>query len=158
MWLIGGEIVDQNVVNIVQRALLFRGTYVRYLPFVNGQEGDGQRNDTPATAREMAYNTTIFDRLYTPFDIVNFYSIDVPSPRQPVRIRLDGLGSGNHLDLVLYNDNKAMETSSRQPGTNTEDFTLMLDPGQYYIAVERVFPLVGDDPYPGQYMLQVFPG
>lgn len=158
LWIVGGEIVNQNVVNIVQRAVLFRGSSVRYLPILNGQQENSRKNDTPATARELAFPTSILDRLYTPFDIVNFYSFDVPSPRQPVRIRLDQLGSGNHLDLVLYTDNKGIEATSRQPGTITEDITLPLDPGRYYIAVERVFPLVGDDPHPGQYLLQVLNG
>ncbi|MGD8857838.1 MAG: pre-peptidase C-terminal domain-containing protein, partial [Chloroflexota bacterium] len=158
VWLIGGEIVDEHVTYIVQRTVLFQGSNFNYLPLITGQDGDSRQNDTPATARQLAFPTSIYDRLYTPFDIVNFYSFDVPSPRQPVRIRLDGLGSGNHLDLVLYTDNKAIETSSRQPGTKREDFTLTLDPGRYYIAVERVFPLVGDDPRPGPYLLQILSG
>jgi hypothetical protein len=158
LWIIGGEIEDDRVVNIVERVMLFRGANVTYLPFVSVQEGGSRQNDTPATARELGYPTSIFDRLYSPFDVVNFYGFDVPSPRQPVRIRLDHVGSGNHLDLVLYTENKGVEAVSRQPGTVPEDFTLVLDPGRYYIAVERIFPLVGDDPFPGQYLLQVLAG
>ncbi len=158
LWIIGGEIVDQNVVNIVQRTVLFRGSHLNYLPVFTSQHGNSRRNDTPNTARQLSYPTSVFDRFYTPFDIVNFYSFDVPSPNQLVRIRLDHLGSSNHLDVVLYSNNKGIEATSRQPGTVTEDFTLPLNAGRYYIAVERTFPLVGDDPHSGQYLLQVLPG
>jgi N-acetylneuraminic acid mutarotase len=158
LWIIGGEISNQNVVNIVQKAVLFRGSQLNYLPILSSQEGVSQRNDTVATARELAFPASILDNFYTAFDIVNFYSFDVPAPRQPVRIRLDHLGSSNHLDLVLYTDNKGIEAISRQPGTVTEDITVALDPGRYYLAVERTFPLIGQDPSSGQYLLQVLTG
>jgi hypothetical protein len=158
LWIIGGEIVNENVVNLVQKTLLFKGLTSRFLPLVAGMPGDQQRNDTMATAQELTFPASVFDNFYTPYDTVNIYAFDVPSPRQPVRLRLDHLAANNHLDLVLYTDNKSIEATSRQPGMLTEDLTVELEPGRYYLAVERTFPLLGEDPDPGQYLLQVLNG
>lgn len=158
LWIIGGEIANESVVNFVEKAILFKGSMPFYLPVFANLQDNGRGYDTFATARRVSFPVSVFDQFNGAYDMVNIYGFDVPSPRQPVRITLNPQSSGNHLDLALYTYNKRLEAFSRQPGTITEQLTVTLDPGRYFIAVERIFPLVGEQPNPGQYLLQVFPG
>lgn len=158
LWIIGGEIVNQSVTNLVQKTELFRGSHVYYFPVLtDGLEAD-TGHDTFATADPLSFPAAVRDRFLTPLDMVNIYGFDVPAPRQPVRIKLEHLNSGYELDFVLYTANKGFVAASRQPGTITEDITIDLSPGQYFLAVERIIPLAGFDPPPKDYRLQLLRG
>jgi hypothetical protein len=156
MWIVGGEARSQQVINLVQRATLFRGNEPTYMPVVKSETGFGRRYDTFSTAGALAYGGLREGRFLTTDDIVDIYRFHVPWSQQ-IRIRLTHLGQGNELDLVVYDDDKSHVISGRQPGTATEELTVWLSAGTYFAAVERVFPILGINPSSAKYLLQVGP-
>jgi hypothetical protein len=157
LWIVGGETINQGILNMIQRVTLFRGTEFNYLPLISESGNESQKNNTMATATSIVFPSSVADRFYTPFDDVNIYAFTVPAPRQPVTIWLNQNNSSAQFDLAVYTDNKALLAVNRQPG-NVKSLTLDLNPGRYYVAVERASPQVGLEPPTNMYTLSIGPG
>jgi hypothetical protein len=58
-------------------------------------------------------------------------------------------------DLVIYTSTKVFLGRSDNTGNNNETVLGTLNPGRYYLAVERVTPPPGSDPHPSAYRLEL---
>lgn len=155
LWVVGGHrntSFGDLVINLVEK--LFLPLDGVYLPIIRHEEVVGEPDDTFGEARRIVVGQALFGAFYDTDDYVDIYYFDLSIPYSFVAT-LSNMPVGVNNDLVLYTSNKIFLGRSDNPGANNEIITGTLNPGRYYLVVERVTPPPGSDPHPSSYRIEL---
>lgn len=161
MYVVGGETIGSQVVNLVERTELPQPvdttglTPESLMPVILFGTREPDTHSTFATAILTALNQSRQDNYLNANDFVDAWKFELPSSRQ-VTIQADPHNSGYDLRLYLYTANKEVLEISSLPGAQIKTIQIQLPAGQYYVMVERVFPGLGLPPNSGNYRFVVW--
>ncbi len=156
MYVVGGETIGSQVVNLVERSELpkpvnLSGLFpAAYLSLIINGTGEPETNSTFKTALATRLNQSHQNNYLDPNDFVDAWTFELSSFRQ-VTIEVDPYTSGYDLRLYLYTEDKEILEISPQPGTQVKTIKRQLPAGQYYVMIERLFPGLGLPPSSGDY-------
>ncbi len=155
LWVVGGHrntSVGELVINLVER--LFLPEADLYMPIIRHEEIIGEPDDNFGDARRIVVGQALTGAFYSPDDYVDVYYFDLSIPYSFEAI-LSNMPIGVDNDLAIYRSNKVFLGRSSNPGATNEKITGTLNPGRYYLVVERVTPPPGSDPHPSTYRLEL---
>ena len=155
LWVIGGHrntSFGDLIVNLVEK--LFLPQEHAYLPFFSHQAILGEPDDTFKDARRIIVGQTLFEAFHEPDDYVDVFYFDLSIPYN-FTASLTDLEVGVNYDMAIYTSNKVFLNSSTNLGAADETISGMLNPGRYYIVVERITPPPGSDPDTTPYRLKL---
>lgn len=137
LWAIGGNATEATypAISLIER--LFLGPQIEYLPFIG--ETDVVGDDTIATADRVGFNNTITSNFNVQLDYFDTYYFDLPTTDQ-INVKLSQIPSGSDYNIQVYDDNKLLWGTGVHLGNVDENVQLTLNPGRYYVVVERVSP------------------
>lgn len=157
LFAIGGETIDGQVLNLVERISLPNPQIPQLppallMPVIRSPmiiEGD----NTFASANPLPLNSPQRNSFVSADDDTDVFTFQVPSRRE-VTVRLMNLNSTNELSMYLYTFDKAFVALSANPGTQDEVITRTLNAGQYFAVIERIFPPTGITPDTRDYQIE----
>jgi Kelch motif len=155
LWVVGGHrntSFGDLVVNLVEK--LFLPLENVYIPFLRHEQIPGEPDDTFEDARQIAVGQALLGTFYSPDDYVDVYYFD-RSITYSFTAVLSNMPIGVNNDLAIYTSNKVFLGRSENPGAINETITGTLNPGRYFLVVERVTPPPGSDPHPSSYRIEL---
>jgi hypothetical protein len=155
LWVVGGHrntSFGDLVINLVEK--LFLPLEDVYIPIIRHEAIAGEPDDTFADARRIAVGQALLGTFYSPDDYVDVYYFDLSVPYS-FEATLSNMPVGVNNDLVIYTSNKVFLGRSENPGAIDEKITGTLNPGRYFLVVERVTPPPGSDPHPSTYRIEL---
>lgn len=141
LWAVGGHSTvngSMPIINIMQR--LFVGQFNNMMPIVLNFEADNVPDETLAQAQPLAFNVSKFSDFDAILDLYDFYYFDLPVA-DTITVELAQIPGGSNYDLFIYDNEKEILASGQNPSNLVETITQTLDPGRYYLLVERAAPL-----------------
>jgi hypothetical protein len=155
LWVVGGHrntTFGDLVINLVEK--LFLPEEDIYMPIVRHESIPGEPDDTYSDARRIVVGQSLTGAFYSPDDYVDIYYFDLSIPYSFEAI-LSNMPVGVDNNLALYRSDKIFLGRSDNTGANNEVITGPLNPGRYYLVVERVTPPPGSDPSSSTYRLEL---
>jgi hypothetical protein len=155
LWVVGGHRNTASgdlIINLVEK--LFLPLEDTYIPLVRYISSSGEPDDTFANARQLFKNQPQHGAFHSPDDYVDVYYFQVSTPSN-FTAKLSNMADGVDYDLALYRNNKVFLNSSNHIGNMDETLNGTLNPGRYFLIVERVFPPPGSDPDPSTYKIEL---
>jgi hypothetical protein len=155
LWVVGGHrntSFGDLIINLVEK--LFLPLEDVYIPIIRHEAIAGEPDDTFADARRIAVGQALLGTFYSPDDYVDVYYFDLSVPYS-FEATLSNMPVGVNNDLVIYTNNKVFLGRSENPGAIDEKITGTLNPGRYFLVVERVTPPPGSDPHPSSYRIEL---
>jgi hypothetical protein len=155
LWVVGGHRntgIGDLVINLVEK--LFLPQEDVFLPIIRHETIIGEPDDTFDDARQIFVGQALFGAFHSPDDYVDIYYFDLTIPYSFEAI-LSAMPVGVDNDLAIYTSAKVFLGRSDNTGNNNETVLGTLNPGRYYLAVERVTPPPGSDPHPSAYRLEL---
>lgn len=141
LWAIGGNnsLTNANPAPISEVERLYICKYCLFLPFVaNVVEESG--HDNFAEAELISLNTTYSRDFNEILDLYDMYTFNLGST-SAIAVKLRDIPNNSDYNLYVYTNNKGLRGTSDNPNNLNETVNITLLPGQYYIVVERVFPV-----------------
>ncbi|MFZ0544414.1 MAG: hypothetical protein WAM60_03185 [Candidatus Promineifilaceae bacterium] len=156
LWVVGGHrntSFGDLVVNLVEN--LFLPEEDVFLPIIRQEVIPGEPDDTFGTARRISKGQTLEGAFYETDDYVDIYYFDITSPATNFSAKLSHMASGVDYDLSVYRNNKVFLNSSNHIGNADEIINGTLNPGRFYLIVDRVYPPPGSDPNTSTYRIEL---
>lgn len=137
LWAIGGHATEGTfpAISLIER--LFIGSSNSFMPMIYFTDLDS--NDTLGSAKPIGVNNAIFPNFEGQLDLFDVYFFFMNTTDQ-VNVKLSQIPSGSNYDISIYNSNKLLLGTGTNSGTLSENVSLTLGPGRYYVMVERISP------------------
>jgi hypothetical protein len=155
LWVVGGHrntSFGDLIVNLVEKLYLPQNHI--YMPFASQDQILGEPDDTFRDSRRLIVGSSLHGAFYEPDDYVDIYYFDLSIPYN-FTARLTNMPIGVDNDMALYTSNKVFLNSSTNVGSADEVISGPLNPGRYYLVVERKTPPPGSDPITNPYLIEL---
>jgi len=162
LWVVGGEADQFQVLSLMQKMkpppapVTVPVQEAAFMPAIMKAFIQGVPGQSFARARPLTLNQSQFHRFQDINSDVHVFTFDLSSI-DSVTVKLTGIPLGSDYDLYVYSENKYYHSvgKGKNPGNQSEIIPLTLAAGRYYVVVERVFPVLGEQPSANKYEILV---